>query len=111
MISPHTPPGTKIICVDDSLSDKYVAPHALSRPAVGDLDGLRNGDVYTVAEIIKDPDAKGGFVVRLEEIMRSCALQGEPDGFALHRFRYLDLPKCLTDLLNVVSEPVLENAT
>jgi hypothetical protein len=90
MISPHTPPGTRLICIDANSHDLYRLHMA---PARG-LDGLRLGRVYTVGKVAIDDDSISGFTVVLQEIHRS----GPRPGFALQRFRRLDLPKCLRDI-------------
>jgi hypothetical protein len=94
MISPHTPPGTRIICIDADDNGQYETDDTDYR-GVG-LDGLRLGDVYTVHLVDEDPGSTSGFCVILCEIIR------QPKqlrfGFALERFRRLDLPKCLRDI-------------
>lgn len=96
MISPHTAPGTKIICVDDALDGYTNWP---SCRLTDDLDGLRKDETYTVAEICEDDIARSGFVVIVREIER--LLIGDNNrGFDIARFRYASLPSCLTELLN-----------
>jgi hypothetical protein len=88
MIRPDTPPGTEVICVEAE-PGRY-----------GDC-GLRRGSIYTVERIV--PAIDGGHVVVLSEIPPWQAytppwgLVGI--GFELRRFRYLDLPDSLTELL------------
>jgi hypothetical protein len=90
MISPHTLPGTKVICIDANSHGLYDL-HVCS---VRGLDGLRLGHVYTVAEVMIDDDSINGFTVVLQEIHR----RGLRPGFALQRFKRLGLPKCLRDI-------------
>jgi hypothetical protein len=88
MINPETPPGTEVICVEAG-PGRY-----------GD-GGLRRGAIYTVDRIA--PAIDGGYVVVLSEIppwqtyTPPWGLVGI--GFELRRFRYLDLPRSLTRLL------------
>jgi hypothetical protein len=88
MISPDTPSGTEVVCVE-AAPGRY-----------GDC-GLRRGDIYTVEHIA--PAIDGGYVVVLTEIppwqtyTPPWGLVGI--GFELRRFRYLDLPTSLTQLL------------
>lgn len=88
MISPDTPPGTEVVCVQAG-PGRY-----------GD-GGLRRGAIYTVERIA--PAIDGGYVVVLTEIppwqtyTPPWELVGI--GFELRRFRYLDLPASLTNLL------------
>ncbi len=94
MISPHTPPGTKIVCINDQ---RAIAP-------------IKKNAVYTVAEIVPVEKSPSKFHVVLVEIEIDATWQVMTDarGFSLHRFRYLDLPSCLTDILNM--QPVKDNA-
>ena len=88
MISPDTPPGTEVVCVEAG-PGRY-----------GD-GGLRRGFIYTVEQIA--PAIDGGNVVVLSEIppwqsyTPPWGLVGI--GFELRRFRYLDIPHSLTRLL------------
>lgn len=90
MISPQTPPGTKIICIDADANGKY-----MSAIWLGGLDGLQKGQIYTVRMIYPTKRTVSGFGVLLHEIMR-----GGNHGWAIDRFKYLELPKCLTDALD-----------
>ncbi|WP_395665353.1 hypothetical protein [Methylocella sp.] len=90
MISPFTHPGTKIVCVDVSSNFQHVSTHASS----GRLDGLTKDEVYTVLEIRPDGNIKSGYEVLVREIARPSGA-----GFALERFRLLDLPEAITRLL------------
>lgn len=100
MISPHTPPGTKIICID-------AAERPNPRPDLirwdGHLDGLTAGEIYTVRDFRVCPFL-GRVEVRLHEIVRELDDSGE-SGFNLRRFRRADLPSCLTELLKPVNLP------
>ena len=84
MISPHTKSGTKIVCVNAS----GVGPHA----------HIDKGAVYTVARIglgVQWNTGVTGVGVFLVE-------HDEANCFDLSRFRYLELPRSLTSLLNVM---------
>jgi hypothetical protein len=83
MISPHTKSGTKIVCIDAS--------------GVGPNAHIDKGAVYTVARIglgVQWNTGATGIGVFLVE-------HDEANCFDLSRFRYLDLPRSLTSLLNV----------
>lgn len=94
-ISPMTPPGTEVVCINDEL---YA--FALStRRYYPTLDGLTKGKIYTVRKII--PSAGVGtsnFSVIINEIDR-C----DGSGYAIERFRYLNLAG-LDELLKVEVE-------
>lgn len=90
MISPDTPPGTEVVCIDDS-------------PGAYGPTNLRMGDVYTLRSIEESVD--GDFVATLHEVplqtvydIRFCYLQ---TGYLLCRFRYLEIPNSLNELLTV----------
>jgi hypothetical protein len=93
MITPDTPSGTEVVCVEAG-PGRY-----------GD-GGLRRGAIYTVERIA--PAIDGGYVVVLTEIppwqtyTPPWGLVGI--GFELRRFRYLDLPESLTNLLEEASK-------
>ena len=93
MLSPHTPPGTRVVCIDDESLGRY----NVRRSAYG-LDGLTKGETYTVKRIEAFHLTTSGFLVVLAEVTRP---RGRIAGFALERFRRVDLPECLTSLLNV----------
>lgn len=88
MIRPDTPPGTEIVCIDDS-------------PGAYGPSGLRKGEIYTVKSIETAIDRDA--VVIVYEVKPGVAF--EPPygrlntGYLLSRFRYLDLPPCLIELL------------
>lgn len=101
MISAHTPPGTRVVCIDD---DQF----ACCVPGwnyVGTLDGLKKDVVYTIAEIVPAASLKSGFAAVLHEIVRPRVYLGFNRGFDIARFRYADLPSCLTELLKPVHIP------
>jgi hypothetical protein len=97
MISPFTPPGTKIVCIDAAPSHRYIIRGA--GPISPDLDGLRQWEIYTVAEIVEDRQVKAGFGVRLVEIVRPLAYPEDTGCYALERFKPAVLPKELTEAL------------
>lgn len=84
MISPHTKSGTKIVCINAS--------------GVGPDAHIDKGAVYTVARIglgvqwNTGMTGVGVFLVEHDEF--NC--------FDLSRFRYLELPRSLTSLLNAM---------
>lgn len=88
MISPDTPPGTEIVCIDDS--DGAYGPSRLSI-----------GEVYTLRSIEMGVD--GDFVATLHEVppgtTYNMAFGVLNIGYLLCRFRYLELPNSLTELL------------
>ena len=88
MISPDTPPGTEIICIDATAG------------AYGPVR-LAHGAIYTVERI--ESALYGGYIVLLSGLPLSQAC--EPPwgqvmvGFDLRRFRYLEIPDSLFALL------------
>lgn len=90
MISPHTPPGTYIVCIDDIANGQY------NKSSVKNLDGLKKGSVYTVKNIEPYDNTLSGFIVVLNEIRRRVK---EVDGYDIARFKKLELPKSITSLL------------
>lgn len=88
MIRADTPPGTEIVCVD-------------AAPGPYGESGLQQGAIYTVERIA--PAIDGGHVVVVAELP-PCESFAPPwglvdIGFELKRFRYLDIPRSLTRLL------------
>lgn len=92
MISPHTAPGTKVLCINDD-PDAFLLPWVEYRKGAT-LDGLRSGNAYTICTIVTCASNKSGFIAVVAEIQRR-----DNWGFDLARFRYLHLPRSLTDLL------------
>ena len=88
MISPDTAPGTEVICIDDSLG-----PYGKG--------SLCKGSIYTIELIARA--ITGGYVVVLLELRPWTTFMppwGPVDvGFELGRFRYLDIPRELNELL------------
>lgn len=88
MISPDTPPGTDIVCLDDS-AGRY-GPSGLVRGRIYTVDRIRQG-------------LHGEFVAILADLAPSISYAlpwGKVTiGYALRRFRYLDIPDELTRLL------------
>ena len=95
-ISPNTPPGTEVICINDD-PDAFINPNFFY---LGDLNGLKEGEIYTVFKIYPTKPAdwiKSEYEVIVYEINRPFGR-----GFAIERFRYLDIAK-LDELLK---EPI-----
>lgn len=67
MISPNTPPGTFIVCIDDEIHLERRLPGYTYR---GSLDGLTKGRMYTVKCIVVDVRSTEDFNVILNEIRR-----------------------------------------
>lgn len=93
MISPHTPPGTRVVCIDDS-SYKY-------------LPTLVKGRVYIVDSM--EPTTYGDVGVCLVEMLSHHAKR-YPEGWWLWKkeyqysyvrddFELAALPECLTSIL------------
>lgn len=93
MISPHTPPGTLVVCVDDKVK-AFLVP-IFAGPRCEKLDGLKRGRIYTVRKIIPDSIERGSFMVMLVEIDRCNVVT---PGYDLRRFDIAVLPKCLADI-------------
>jgi hypothetical protein len=90
MISPHTPPGTKVVCIQlprETISRYTKRPRPLDRK-------MALGATYTVVRIVPADWQPTGYVAELQEI-------GPRSLYGLHLFRRLDLPECLTNLLDV----------
>ena len=88
MLSPHTPPGTRVAFIDKpslSVDDDG---------RVGPPTPLDFSKVYTLRQIIAASRTNGGFAAQLDDV---------PAGhfFCLSMLRRVDLPECLTSLLNV----------
>lgn len=97
MISPHTPPGTKVVCIGQTGEENKHLP------------ALKVGDVYTLDRIEDGFTSPDGFGVYLCEIVHPESI--EPAGiyswaYGLADFRRLELPSCLTELLDRVPENV-----
>jgi hypothetical protein len=88
MIRPDTPPGPEIICINDS-------------PGRYGPSGLRKNEIYTVKSI--ERGIENEFLVVIHEVPPGVGFAPPYGalsiGYLLSRFRYLDLPPCLTDLL------------
>ncbi len=94
MISPHTPPGTKVVTIN--ISAVYLADGNRPNDAT---PTVKNGETLTIKAIIEAPGFSCGFAACLEELPFNHLV-------LLNCLRRLDLPKCLTDLLNVAPAPV-----
>lgn len=79
MLSPHTPAGVKVVCINAADCEGY----------------LYEGQVYTVRAIL--PPVRDYWGVVLEEVLGSKHPTG---AFKACRFRRAELPSCLTELLN-----------
>lgn len=103
MISPNTPPGTEIVCVDDAPNKKYW-PKGYTATSF-DMSGLKRGCVYTVKNI---DQLLGTYQVHLAEISREYALtsKGQIVGYHLARFRLIS--RFANDSEYTVSAPVDE---
>jgi hypothetical protein len=91
LISPHTLPGTKVVCIyNGPCKREWIAEgYVLQGPEIP--ISLQLGSVYVVEDIVKEPVAKDGCGV---------VIIGYPGSFPLQIFRYLDLPSSLTDKLS-----------
>lgn len=104
MLSPHTPPGTRVVCV--------VEPNALER---GGLPPLALGRTYVVAAMHFGCNLAGGTSVGVELIGVRHIVR--PRWWTRRRFRVYGrglfkpavLPSCLTDILTSV--PAHDRAT
>jgi len=92
MISPHTPPGTKVVFL--GVSHRIIS----AARSVGGYRIPEEGAELTVQEIYPTPIASCGFAAMLAEV--------DAHGFCLTTLRRLDLPECLTSLLNTTPLPV-----
>ena len=96
MIPLNTPPGTEIVCVDDS-PGRWKHP-AYVRPS-GGMDGLSRGAIYTVRDFVMT--VHGVLSVRLNEIARPIRPADVFEvGFLPERFRLLEVHPSLTALLD-----------
>lgn len=86
-ISPYTPVGSLVVCIDDC-GDYSIVP---SLPRDDPLDGLKKGKVYTVASMVPTLEVASGFVVVLEEIRRAFAVEPDEHGYDLSRFELVVL--------------------
>lgn len=82
MISPFTAPGAKVVCI--KLPTKYIE----------NCWNIKLNEVYAVAEIQANEEFTNNFMVILQEL-------DQCEAYGLELFRRLDLPECLTSLLNV----------
>ncbi len=95
MISPHTPSGTRVMCIN-TRDTFYVNPN---ERRYGSLDGLTEGRVYVVRSFWPDREILGGFAVSVYEIVRGAKYSiGDEQGFAPQRFRVLEPEQHSTEL-------------
>lgn len=96
MISPHTPPGTKVICIDDDTANqwRHVKPeyHAWLPIYINRTEQHGAGDVLTVLSVQAEEAAVTGFSVSFEE---------ENGRFPLECYRLLELPRSILQCLEV----------
>jgi hypothetical protein len=96
MISPHTPPGTEIVCIED-------------RPGRFGPVPLKKGDIYTLAKIEMGLDKPCAFLQEVPAPDGWHPAHGKVIvGFDLERFRPLDIPPCLSALLQTKRSPISE---
>lgn len=109
MISPSTPPGTKIVCIN---TDPFRFVHG-SWQFVECSGDLVLGTEYTLVEIVPfgyklavSPSLvrTGHFCAIVAEI-RCTDSFGESAGYFTHRFRRRDLPESLTRLQTALRKP------
>lgn len=88
MISPETPPGTEIVCIDDS--DGVYGPSNLSM-----------GEIYTLKTI--EMGVHGDHLATLHEVPPGVTYDMARGvlnvGYLLCRFRLLEIPRSLSSLL------------
>jgi hypothetical protein len=89
MISPHTPPGTKVVCIQT-----FEATAAY-------VQKLTVGAVYTLGVIYENPVVPGEFAAMIVEGAKN-------HGYSLDQLALAALPDCLTSILD--KAPILEDA-
>ena len=96
MLSPHTPPGTLVVCVNNG-------PLVNSHRIIMAAPELVEGRVYTLAHVRRVNHKTFGeyFGVHLQEVVANPNLCG----FNPARFKPAVLPKALTDCLVVENIP------
>lgn len=101
MISPHTPPGTKIVCINANVHDIFAVlpPNTQVRC---ELNGLKQDGSYTVLRIEATPYTRSGFCVILVEIDRGKNNYNilNRGGYDIARFRYAELPRSILQCLD-----------
>jgi hypothetical protein len=96
MIPLNTPPGTEIVCIDDDINSHLVAGVNYRKEFC-----LSRGTVYTLKRW--SCNELGNPTVHVHELPR----RGITDpGYDARRFRLLEIPRCLTELLEREPEPV-----
>ncbi len=75
--------GQKVVCVNDKEFDDE-APNVI---IIGDMNGLKEGNIYTIREIFIDP-VWGDAEVKLEEIIRPDDSYTPSVGFYESGFHY-----------------------
>src|SRR5882757_5257742 len=77
--------GQKVVCIDDGAHMRYIPAGYPTNRFTGDMDGLKEGNVYTVRGCRV---FYGIPIIDLEEInRRGNQFDGTPAGYAAARFR------------------------
>jgi hypothetical protein len=87
MLSPTTPPGTRVMCINTR--DFFYVDPRFAALTTGTFDGLTEGRVYTLRGFTPDEDMIAGFVAHVDEIVRGRKLRRSEQGYAPQRFRVL----------------------
>lgn len=89
-ISPHTPPGTKIVCVQESILSSLQLVLGVRKPTIG--------AAYTVRGMIFCPVKAVPGVLVVEITNPVLNRTGLEIAYALDTFDLAALPKCLTEI-------------
>lgn len=93
MISPNTPPGTEVVCIEDGPGRYGPVP-------------IKKGEIYTVSQIVMGIHEPGAFLQEVPPIEGWDPARGKVTiCFGLERFRPLVIPPSLTMLLHDVLAP------
>lgn len=74
--------GMKVVCVDASAAN--YDPLGYTSPPIPDLNGLKEGRIYTIREVV---DFYGVVGIHLQEIVRPLTRRGIEVPYAAARFR------------------------
>lgn len=108
MISPSTPPGTKIVCIDVDPFELVVNGLSLTEDVAG---RLTLGQEYTLDAIEPVKAVIDGVLYPTRYVLASVQEiteiweNGKNIGFLSHRFRRRDLPESLTRLQTALRKP------